>query len=210
MLVMHPRRLLPPKHLLLPSSLKAAMAAAAMEVAPVANPAKGVRKYVAMAVARAAKAVVRDVDVEDAVDAGAMVEIAKAARNANVLTPKANPCSQIPISREQTLVRQSQADRSNALTVARAPSEVSARSEATAQAVVASEAKVVNATNSAQKALLLRPIATPKSATAKVKPANPVSRAKVVVVAVAMDAAHAQTAKRATQTAKAASLNWDL
>ena len=206
MLVMHPRRLLPPKHLLLPSSLKAAMAAAAMEVAPVPNPAKAV----AMAVARAAKAVVRDVDVEDAVDAAAVALIAKAARNVNVLTPKANPCSQIPICREQTLVRQSQADRSNALSVARAPSEVSARSEATAQAVVASEAKVVNATNRAQKALLLRPIATPKSATAKVNPANPVSRAKVVVVAVAMDAARAQTVKHAMQTAKAASLNWDL
>jgi hypothetical protein len=48
------------------------------------------------------------------------------------------------------------------------------------------------------------------SATAKVKPANHVSRAKVVVVVVAMAVVHAPMVKHATQGAKAVSPSWAL
>jgi hypothetical protein len=129
------------------------MAAAAMEVAQGANQEKVALKAVEMDVARAVKAAVRDVVAVVAVDAEAMVEIAKAARNANASTPKANPCSQMPICREQPLAHKNPPARSNALIVVRAPSVESARSVETDQAAAASETKVVNVTNHVQKPL---------------------------------------------------------
>jgi hypothetical protein len=126
------------------------MAAPAMETEQAANQRKVALKAVEMDVARA----VKDVVAVDAVDAGAMEEIAKAARNASASTPKANPCLQMPICKGQTLAHQNPPARSNALIVVRAPSAESARSVETDRVAAASETKVVNVTNHAQKALL--------------------------------------------------------
>ncbi len=90
MLAMHPSPLLPPKHLLVPSNLKVAMAVAGMETAEDPKRAKPVPRDVVMGAARAATAAVRDVAAVDVVDAAA--QTVKVPHIANALTPKVNPC----------------------------------------------------------------------------------------------------------------------
>ena len=194
-----------------PSRLKAVMAAAAMEAAPVASQVTVVRKAVemdvVMVVAHAAKAV----DVADAVDAA--VQTARVAHNANVSTQKVNPFLGMPICREQTLVLKKPHARINALTVVHDPSAVNARNEATDQAVVASGMKVVNAVSPVQKGALTahrHPTATWRGATTKAKPVSPANHVMAEAVVVAMAVVRARTVMRAAQTAKVASLNWDL
>ena len=147
---MHRSQLPPPKHPPLQNHQKAEMAAAVMETAQLANQAKVAQKAVEMDVARAA----RDAVVVVVVGAGAMVETARAARNANASTPTVNPCLQMPICKGQIPAHKNPPARSNALIVVRAPSAESVQSVETDRAAAASETKVVNVTNHAQKALL--------------------------------------------------------
>jgi hypothetical protein len=191
-----------------PSHLKAVMAAAAMETAPVANQVTVVRKAVEMGVVMAVALAARDVDVADAVDAA--VQTARVVHNANASTQKANRCSPMSICRAQMPVHKKPHARSNVLTVVHDPNAVNARNVATAQAVVASETKVVNAVSPVRKAALKmhrHSTATRRGATTKAKPVSPV---KAGVVVVAMVAAPARTVMHAMQTARAVSLNWDL
>ena len=216
LLVIHLHRSSPFNLLQRPSRQKVAMAAAAMETEPVANRAKVVQKAAVMDVARVAKAAGTGVVAVDAVDAGAMVEIARAAGNANASTPKEKRCPRMPIFKAQTLLRLSPPAKTNAPTAASVRNAVSVQSVETDQAVAAIETTVVIAASLARKTVqkvYLQRTATPRAAAMMAKTVNLVNLvnpAKVAAVVVAMAVVHARKVTHTTQTVKAVSLNLDV
>lgn len=212
MQAMRPNRQNPCNTLRHPSSQRVVMAETAMEVAPAQSQAMAAPKAVAMAVVHAAKAGVKAVVEVGAVDAAALAQTARLARNASASTPRANPCWRMPTCKARTPVHRKRPVRSSARTGARAPSA------ATAQAAVASAAKVASvasrAQRAAQKALLQQqPTAVPRTATATAiaKAANRANPVKAAVgEAAAMAVAHDLTVKREMPVAKDASPNWAL
>ena len=180
-------------------------AVAVMEDAPAASQARVAPKAVAMAVVHVVKVVVE----VGAVDAAAVGQTARLARNANASMPKASPCSPMPTCKARTPQHRSRPDRNNA------PTGDLALSVVTAPAVVASATKPVNVASreqmAVQRALQRQPMAAPRTATLMVQLANHANPVKSAAdEAVAMAAAPARTVKDAAQVAKDVSPNWDL